>query len=202
MRHAVSLAVVLCLAVGSLSAATLLPMSDAELLGRSRLVVVGTVVDSVAREAAGRDIYTDTRLRIEEIVKGQISTDTVTVTEFGGLANGHGIAVPGSASYQPGTRVLAFLRQRDDGTYFTASMSLGKYRFTQRDGIELLVRDADGVEVDDANAFAATTRPSTGPTQCSPRRARARAPSAAWCTCSAPGQASSSRTLVMSTSSI
>jgi hypothetical protein len=155
MRHVVSLAVVLCLAAGSLSAATLVPMSDAELLGRSRLVVVGTVIDSVARETAGRDIYTDSRLRIEEVIKGQISTGTVTVTELGGMANGHGIAVPGSASYQPGTRVLAFLRQRDDGTYFTASMSLGKYRFVQREGVEILVRDADGVEVDDVNAFAA-----------------------------------------------
>ncbi|HEU4887559.1 MAG TPA: matrixin family metalloprotease, partial [Thermoanaerobaculia bacterium] len=155
MRHVSSLLVVLCLAAGSLSAATLVAPSDSELLGRARLVVVATVVDSVSREADGRMIYTDSRLRIEDVIKGQVAADTVTVTELGGFANGHGIAISGSASYEPGTRVLAFLRQRDDGTYFTAAMSLGKYRFTQRDGIEILTRDADGVEVDDPTAFAA-----------------------------------------------
>ncbi len=155
MRQVVSLLVVLCLAAGSVSAATLVAPSDAELLGRARLVVVATVVDSVAREIEGRMIYTDARLRIEDVIKGQIATDTVTVTELGGFANGHGIAVPGSASYEPGTRVLAFLRQRDDGTYFTAAMALGKYRFVERDGIEILVRDAEGIEVDDPRAFDA-----------------------------------------------
>lgn len=155
MRHVVALAVVLCLAAGSLSAATLVAPSDSELLGRSRLVVVATVVDSVSRETDGRMIYTDSRLRIEDVIKGAATADVVTVTELGGFANGHGIAVAGSASYEPGTRVLAFLRQRDDGTYFTAAMSLGKYRFTQRDGMQILTRDADGVEVDDPTAFAA-----------------------------------------------
>ncbi|MFL6248507.1 MAG: matrixin family metalloprotease, partial [Thermoanaerobaculia bacterium] len=155
MRHIVSLLVVLCLAAGSLSAATLVAPSDAELLGRARLVVVGTVVDSVSRETDGRMIYTDSRLRIEDVIKGQIASDSVTVTELGGFANGHGVAVSGSATYEPGTRVLAFLRQRDDGSYFTAAMALGKYRFVARDGIEILVRDADGVEVADASAFAA-----------------------------------------------
>lgn len=155
MRHAVSLLVVLCLAVGTMSAATLVAPSDAELLGRSRLVVVGTVVDSVSREAAGRMIYTDSRLRVEDVIRGEHSGATVTVTELGGFANGHGIAVPGSATYAPGTRVLAFLRQRDDGTYYTAAMALGKYRYITRDGIEALVRDEDGIEVNDPSAFAA-----------------------------------------------
>ncbi|HEX6639714.1 MAG TPA: matrixin family metalloprotease, partial [Thermoanaerobaculia bacterium] len=154
MRHVVSLVVVLCLAVGSISAATFVAPSDAELLGRARLVVVATVVDSVSREADGRMVYTDSRLRIEDVIKGSIASDIVTVSEAGGFANGHGVAISGSASYEPGTRVLAFLRQRDDGTYFTAYMALGQYRFVQRDGLELLVRDADEVEVDDQNALA------------------------------------------------
>jgi hypothetical protein len=155
MRHVVSMVVVLCLAVGSISAATFVAPSDVELLGRARLVVVATVVDSVSREADGRMVYTDSRLRIEDVIKGSIASDTVTVTEAGGFANGHGVAIAGSASYEPGTRVLAFLRQRDDGTYFTAYMALGEYRFVQRDGVEILVRDADGVEISDESAFAA-----------------------------------------------
>jgi hypothetical protein len=154
MRHVVSLMVVLCLAAGSVSAATFIAPSDAELLGRAPLVVIGTVLDSAPRESSDRMIYTDAHLRIEEVVKGQ-AAGTITVSELGGFANGHGVAVPGSAAYEPGTRVMAFLRQRDDGTYFTAYMALGKYRFIERDGAQILVRDADGIDADDDSVFAA-----------------------------------------------
>jgi len=146
--------VVLCLAAGSVSAATFIAPSDAELLGRAQLVVIGTVLDSVPRETSDRMIYTDSQLRIEEVIKGQ-AAGTLTISELGGFANGHGVAVSGSATYVPGTRVMAFLRQRDDGSYFTAYMALGKYRFTERDGTRILVRDADGIEADDDGAFAA-----------------------------------------------
>lgn len=156
MRHVVSVVVVLFLAVGALSGATFRAPADAELLGRAEVVLVATVLDSVAREAAGRMVYTDHHLRIEEVLKGSsVAGSKITVTELGGFANGHGVAVPGSASYAAGTRVLAFLRQRDDGTWFTAYMGLGKYRFVERDGIEVLLRDAEGLEVDDHRAFAA-----------------------------------------------
>jgi hypothetical protein len=155
MRHVVAVAVVFLLAAGSLSAATFRTPADAELLGRADVVVVATVLSSVPREAAGRMVYTDHYLHVEEVLKGSIAGETVTVTELGGFAKNHGIAVPGSATYAPGTRVLAFLRHRDDGTLFTAFMGLGKYRFAQSDGAEVLVRDVEGLEVDDHRAFAA-----------------------------------------------
>ncbi|HEX8411571.1 MAG TPA: matrixin family metalloprotease, partial [Thermoanaerobaculia bacterium] len=62
--------------------------------------------------------------------------------EAGGFANGRGMIVAGSATYEPGTRVVAFLRNRGDGSYYTSSMALGKYRFEG----DLLVRDAHGIE--------------------------------------------------------
>lgn len=153
MRPVVALTLVFLFAALSLSAATFEAPSDAQLLDRAQLVVVATVVDSASREAADRMIFTDTRLRVERIVKGSLDGDTVVVSELGGFANGHGIAVPGAASYASGTRVLAFLRQRDDGSYFTAYMGLGKYRFTPGD--RFVVRDEDGLEVDSHDAFAA-----------------------------------------------
>jgi hypothetical protein len=100
-------------------------------------------------------IFTDHRLRIEQVLKGDLDVETLTVSELGGYANGHGIAVMGAPRYDAGTRVLAFLRQRDDGSFFTAYMALGKYRFARAaDGVEVLVRDRDGIEVDDHSAFA------------------------------------------------
>src|SRR5687768_18295243 len=140
MRH-VSVAVCLFVLATTLSAATFDLPTDRQLLDRAQLVVVATVTSSVGREAADRMILTDYEFRIEEVLKGNAPA-TIVVSEAGGFANGHGVEIAGSAIYRPGTRVLAFLRQREDGTYYTAYMGLGNYRFVK----EQLVRDADGIE--------------------------------------------------------
>lgn len=153
MRHAVAFALVLLCVAGSVSGATFEPVSDAQLVERAQLVVVGHVLDSASRARADGVIVTDYRLAVEDVLKGQ-SGATLTITEIGGRANGLVMIIPGSAEYTAGSRVLAFLKQRADGTYFTSSMSLGLYRFkAQRDRVEVLVRDDDGVEVSDENAF-------------------------------------------------
>ncbi len=135
--------VVVCLFVlaASLSAATFDLPSDRALLDRANVVVVATVLNATGRAAGDGMILTDYQLRVEDVLKGQASK-TIVVSEAGGFFNGRGVEIAGSAVYTPGTRIMAFLRQRADGTYYTAFMGLGKYRFKN----ELLVRDADGVE--------------------------------------------------------
>lgn len=151
MRHVLGIS--LLLVAATLSAATFesLP-TDLELLGRADLVVVATVESLVSRETADRMIVTDYRLTVEQTLKGRASTNIV-VTEGGGFVNGRGVLIPGSASYEPGTRVVAFLRANEDGSYRTAYMSLGKYRFTHEEGIEVLVRDGDIVALDGREPF-------------------------------------------------
>src|SRR5262249_21670303 len=47
------------------------------------------------------------------------------------------------ARYAAGERVMAFLRRAGDGTYFTASMQMGKFEFARNaQGASVLVRDA------------------------------------------------------------
>ncbi|HEX8172898.1 MAG TPA: immunoglobulin domain-containing protein [Thermoanaerobaculia bacterium] len=118
---------------------TLPPASDAALLGRAHAVVSGTVLGSAAREIGGRLIVTDTRLRVDEVLKGSVRGDVVTITEVGGFTAERGLVVPGSAVYTTGQRVVAFLRARDDGSYYTANMQLGAFRFEG----DALVRDED-----------------------------------------------------------
>ena len=163
MRH-LAVAVCLSLAAVSLSAATFELPTDAQLLGRADLVVVATVADSAARQTEERMIYTDHRLRVEQVLKGSAPA-TIVVSEAGGFLDGRGVAIAGAPEYEPGTKVLLFLRQREDGTYYTANMGLGKYRFEG----ELLVRDAEGIETltgdareaRDAQAFLAALRSGT-----------------------------------------
>lgn len=140
MRRAL-FAVCLLVIASTLSAATFDLPTDRQLLDRADVVVVATVLSSAGREASDRMVLTDYEFRVEDVLKGH-TPSTIVVSEAGGFANGHGVEIAGSAVYQPGTRVLAFLRQRADGTYYTAYMGLGRYRFAK----DLLVRDADGVE--------------------------------------------------------
>ncbi|MGZ5444755.1 MAG: Ig-like domain-containing protein [Thermoanaerobaculia bacterium] len=136
-----AVAVCLFLLSATLSAATFDLSSDRDLLDRADVVVVATVMDAAPRLADDGMILTDYQLHVEDILKGGAPA-TIVVSEAGGLFNGRGVEIAGSAVYTPGSRVLAFLRQRADGTYYTAFMGLGRYRFAK----ELLVRDADGIE--------------------------------------------------------
>jgi hypothetical protein len=147
MRHAVSLAVVLCLAAGTVSAATFERVTDAALVERSQNVVVGDVLDAKARQRDNGSIVTEYRLAVEQVLKGHVDTDTITISEFGGMANGLIFIIPGSATYTPGSRVVAFLNARADGTYFTSHMALGKFAFESRRDVEMLTRDENGVEL-------------------------------------------------------
>ncbi|MDP9192472.1 MAG: hypothetical protein M3P06_12300 [Acidobacteriota bacterium] len=155
MRHVVSLMVVLCLVVGSASAATFERVTDAMLVERSENVVVGHVLDSASRQRDNGSIVTEYQLRVDDVLKGTISAETITISEFGGTAaSGLMFVIPGSARYAPGTRVVAFLNGRNDGTYFTSHMALGRFLFEQKRGIEVLVRDEEGLELlDEARAM-------------------------------------------------
>jgi hypothetical protein len=160
MRH---LIVVVCLAVLAvpLAAATFELPTDAQLRDRADVVVVATVLGASAHKGSDDMLYTDYQLRVEEVLKGQAGADVV-VSELGGFLNGRGSVVAGAPRYETGARVVAFLRQREDGTYYTANMALGKYRFAGK----TLVRDTQSIETlsgtpddtRDAETFIAAVR--------------------------------------------
>lgn len=142
-----AVAVCLFFLAASLSAATFDLPSDQALLDRADLVVVATVLKSEPRELAGGMIYTDHQILIEQVLKGT-ATQTIVVSEAGGFLNGRGVVISGTAQYEPGSRVLTFLRRRSDGTYYTSHMGLGVYRFAGKE----LIRTADGIETLDGEA--------------------------------------------------
>lgn len=151
MRHAVAVVFVFLAAAG-LHAATFEPVSDAALVERAELIVTGQVLDAASRLRADGAIVTDYRLAVDDVLKGSAAA-VITVSELGGSANGILMVIPGSAEYVPGSRVVAFLKARGDGTYFTSHMALGQFRFERRGAIEVLTRSENGIEVDDPSAF-------------------------------------------------
>ena len=145
MRRTVLAALVLATLASAVRAATFDRVTDAQLRQQADLIVVAQVESAVSRQT-GRTVFTDYKLRVEETLRGS-APKVVTVTELGGAAGELIMIIPGSASYEPGTRVVAFLHANGDGRYSTASMAFGAFRFARAaDGREVLVRSTDGIE--------------------------------------------------------
>src|SRR5947207_2406814 len=116
--------------------------SDAELVGRSDLVVIGTVRHAASRIRPDNGwVVTDYELAVEETLKGT-AVPTITVTEVGGEADGRITLISDAASYTAGERVLVFLHRASDGTYYTTAMNFGKLEFARNaHGASVLIRN-------------------------------------------------------------
>jgi len=91
-------------------------------------VVIGVVQDAVSRRTENGIVVTDYHLVVEDALKGTVP-DVLTITEIGGTIGTQFSFIAGSATYASGERVLAFLKRRSDGTFFTTAMVLGKFTF-------------------------------------------------------------------------
>ena len=120
--------VALCLLLPGAAARgmTYLPVTDASLVARSPIAIVGKVV---TREPLG-EAYTAYRIQVERVLKGSVNTQDISV------------AVPGSDTYFvsgtphfiDGDRVILFLVSRPDGTFRIVEAMLGAFRQVRLSG--------------------------------------------------------------------
>ncbi|HXH40525.1 MAG TPA: hypothetical protein VNN08_17975, partial [Thermoanaerobaculia bacterium] len=140
------------------SATVFQPTSDRQLLDRSQAVVVATVRDAASRVQGDGHVVTDYRFDVEQTLKGA-AAGTITVSEIGGVAGQRFTFISDSATYTPGERVMVFLRKRDDGTYFTTSMAMGKFSFTRNaSGEAVVTRDVSELPGDPARSAEGFSR--------------------------------------------
>jgi Ig-like domain CHU_C associated/Domain of unknown function (DUF4214) len=136
----------------AVSATVFQPASDRQLVDRSDAVVVATVRDAATRVLPDGHIVTDYRFDVEQTLKGTAAA-TIIVSEIGGVSGQRFTFISDSAAYSPGERVLVFLKKRNDGTYFTTSMAMGKFSFTRNAAGEAVVtRDVSELRNDPARA--------------------------------------------------
>lgn len=127
--------------------ASLLAPTDRALYTESAAVLSG-VVRSVDGARSFVGIETTIRIEVEHGFKGSFTRgQIVEVREIGGFADGLGMVIPGSPQYSVHERVVVFLKQRPDGSWFTSRMGLGKFNFDSRAGREILHRTTPGMEV-------------------------------------------------------
>lgn len=152
---------VVFLVVSSASATVFQPVNDRQLADRSEAVVVASVIDASSRLRADGYVVTDYRLAVEKTIKGT-AAGTIIVSEIGGVAGQRFTFISDSAAYTPGERVMVFLKKRDDGTYFTTSMAMGKFSFTRNaSGDAVVTRDVSELRDDPprkADAFEGFVR--------------------------------------------
>src|SRR5438067_10118722 len=125
-----------------LRSAVVVAPSDEAMIRTAPAVVTGTVVQIYPRHDDRGDIETVARILVEETIKGIVPPgEIVDVVQFGGALDGRVQAQSGAPRYETGARYLVVLDRNGRGQWTTFDLALGQFRFVNRDGKQLLVRD-------------------------------------------------------------
>ena len=108
----------------------------ARLVSESAIVVEATVVEQRAVSPDGRNIFTDTRLRVKRYLFGA-GPKTLWVRQLGGKLGDRWIHVPGTPALEVGRELILFLAGTGERR-FVAGMAQGAYE---------LIRDSEGARV-------------------------------------------------------
>lgn len=129
-------------AQSSIATTAILPPDDDLIVG-ARVIVTGKVlsIESSFDEQQGR-IFTYIKLKVQEVIKGQITERKIVIKELGGHVGDRVSVVYGNPEFAVGERVLVYLDTWSDGSLRTYQMFLGKYSIVKDDktGHEFAVR--------------------------------------------------------------
>jgi PKD repeat protein len=131
---------VLLLLASAASATTIVLPTDDQLIGKSPVIVEGTVISS-GPVLRGGGIWTETKLAVDRTLKGDVAGE-LTIREVGGEIDGRITKIYGSPVYETGERVMAFLTPTPRGDYQTMDLFVGKFSEVRAlNGRRFLVRD-------------------------------------------------------------
>lgn len=116
---------------------------DQDLIIGARAIIRGRVL-SVGSAFDGGRIFTYTTIRIQEVLKGQITTRRIVIKEQGGQVGSHGSVIWGTPQFAPNEDVLLYLTTRADGSLRVHEMFLGKFCIVQdpATGKQIVTRSA------------------------------------------------------------
>ncbi len=137
----------LCLAAPT-SAATIVMMSDKNLVINSRLIVTGTVRHiTSAFNNTERLAWTYIEIECDKVLKGELAGQTIVLKQAGGDFAEFGVHVFGQPQFAEGQRVLLYLNTAPDGSLRVAHNLLGRFA---------ILKDADGMETVERDLSDAT----------------------------------------------
>jgi hypothetical protein len=142
------------LAAATARAATYLPISDAELAGRSPVIVRGLVLErTVSLERVGaQDLpFTVTTVQVLESFRGAVPGQLLRVRVPGGIAGGYAWWVPGAPVFSPNQQVVLLLRPAEGrpGEHYLSEFGLSRFDLAaDESGHRFAVRPAFDPEED------------------------------------------------------
>jgi hypothetical protein len=99
---------------------------DEDLIVGARAIIRGRVLN-VASAFDGDRVFTYTTIRVQEVLKGQISERRIVIKEQGGQVGSRGSIIWGTPQFVPDQNVLLYLTTRADGSLRVHEMFLGKF---------------------------------------------------------------------------
>lgn len=139
---------------------TVLELTTEEMAVRAETILHGRVITAESRfDESGKRIYTEYRLEVEELLKGESQISALqarefTVRQWGGVVDDpvhgtRGFYIPGVATFAVDEDVFAFFAAENPatGTRFTVGLSQGKYSVRQElaTGRDVLQRNLRGL---------------------------------------------------------
>ena len=128
-------------------------MKDSDLSDQAEVIVVGQILgQSTGFSRTGMTRY---QLRVEDLLKGRLGSETISVDVVGGKTNdGRELHVFGVPRLRAGQRTLLFLVPRADGSYGILHLLMGSFR-EERSGDETIARRdlSEGNEILTASAL-------------------------------------------------
>ncbi|MFP5265689.1 MAG: putative Ig domain-containing protein, partial [Blastocatellia bacterium] len=142
-----SLALLICLlaAAGSALATTVVTPSDDDLIIGARAIVRAKVLSIESGfDERHTSIYTYITLKVQEVLKGEITERRIVIKELGGQVGDRISVIYGNPHFMRGERVLLYLDTWKDGSLRTYQMFLGKFSVVKdpKTGHEFAVRDS------------------------------------------------------------
>lgn len=137
-----ALALAMLAAQQAWSATYVLPSDDA-LIRKADAIVRGWVEDVEGAETSKGAIETRVTVAVDRVLKGNVSSRTVTIHQPGGQVGDRLEVYPGIGSFQRGEEVLLMLESLPGGDYRLTDFGVGKFSVRiATDGTKLLRRDA------------------------------------------------------------
>jgi len=163
----VVLSLVVTVIAASAQAIVYIVPSDRDLVNNAQAIVIGTAIASHPELTAMGGIVTVADLRIEGVLKGAVSEDSIRIVEPGGFMTDRAVMIPGSPRFEQGTRYLLLLEKSPAGDWRTLGFQLGQFEFiTDLRGIEYLSRGGDesifGLDAGDGSPYVDRFRDATG----------------------------------------
>jgi hypothetical protein len=147
----------LMVCAGSASSTTYVLPDDDDLIVGARAIITGKVLSVGSRLDEQDRIYTYITIRVQEVLKGQISQRRIVLKQAGGQVGHRGSIIFGTPEFKTGEQALLYLGTWPDGSLRVHQLMLGKFSITvdPQTGNRYVTRDLSAVNNNNIQALSA-----------------------------------------------